>query len=59
MDRRGALQEAAAQCPSSAIGGMLKSIRETMQQLEQNANPQLALEVLMLNLPFEREASYA
>ena len=58
-DRREALQEAAAQYPLSAIGGMLKSIRETIQQLEQNANPQLALEVLMLNIPFEREASYA
>jgi len=58
-DRREALQEAAAQYPLSAIGGMLKSIRETIQQLEQNANPQLALEVLMLNIPFERETSYA
>jgi len=52
MDRREALQEAASQYPQSAIGGMLKSIRETIQQLEQNANPQLALEVLMLNIPF-------
>ncbi|MCL0097333.1 DNA polymerase III subunit delta' [Dehalococcoidia bacterium] len=58
-DRREALQEAAAQYPLSAIGRMLKSIRETVQQLEQNPNPQLALEVLMLNLPFEREANYA
>jgi DNA polymerase-3 subunit delta' len=59
MDRRESLQEAAAQHCLSAISGVLKSIRETIQQLEQNASPQLALEVLMLNIPFEREASYA
>ena len=59
MDRREALQEAATEYSLSAISGMLHSIRDTIQQLEQNANPQLALEVLMLNIPLEREASYA
>ncbi len=59
IDRREALQEAATQYSLSAIGGMLQSIRETTQQLEQNANPRLALEVLMLNIPLEREAIYA
>ncbi len=59
MDRREALQEAAGQYPLSAISGMIKSIRQTMQYLEQNANPQLSLEVLMLEIPVEREESYA
>jgi DNA polymerase-3 subunit delta' len=57
MDRREALEHAAAEYPLSALAGMIRSIRETLQQLEQNANPQLALEVLMLNIP--SEASYA
>jgi DNA polymerase-3 subunit delta' len=59
MDRREALQKAVSQYPQITISEVLKSIRETVQQLEQNANPQLALEVLMLNIPFEREAIYA
>lgn len=59
IDRKEAIEEAMAQYPLSDIGGMIKSIRETIQQLEQNANPQLALEVLMLNIPFERESNYA
>jgi len=59
MDRREVLEEAAARYPLSAVGGMIKSIRETIQHLEQNANPQLALEVLMLNIPFEGETNYA
>ncbi|MBT9149075.1 MAG: DNA polymerase III subunit delta' [Dehalococcoidia bacterium] len=51
MNRREALQQAAAQYSLSAISGMIRSIRETIQQLEQNANPRLALEVLMLDIP--------
>ncbi len=37
---------------------ILRSIRRTRLELEQNANPRLALEVLMLDLP-RREATYA
>ncbi len=59
-DRKDMLQQQAAQCGLSAIGKAIRSIQETMQQLDQNANARLALEVLMLNIPiFEKEASYA
>ena len=37
---------------------ILRSIRRTRLELEQNANPRLALEVLMLDLP-RREVTYA
>lgn len=40
------------------IGQVLNSIRRTQQELEQNANPRLALEVLMLDLP-RKEAIHA
>jgi len=50
--QEGVLGQHAAQCSTSAIGGAIRSIQETMQQLEQNANPRLALEVLMLNIPY-------
>ncbi len=49
IDREGALQQQAARYSLSAIYGMTKSVQETMRQLDQNANPRLALEVLMLN----------
>ena len=40
------------------IGRVLNSIRRTQWELEQNANPRLALEVLMLDLP-RREVTHA
>ncbi len=55
-DQQDALRQHAAQCSTSVIGGAIRSIQETMQQLEQNANPRLVLEVLTLNIPhIERE----
>ena len=39
------------------IRTVIKAIQETMRALEQNANPRLALEVLMLNIP--KEVSFA
>lgn len=51
-DQEEVLQQHIEQCGKNAIIRAIKSIQETMQQLEQNANPRLALEVLMLNIPY-------
>ncbi|MDY6912809.1 MAG: DNA polymerase III subunit delta', partial [Chloroflexota bacterium] len=60
IDREDEIRCQAALFSMSAMNEMIKSIRETIQQLAQNANPRLALEVLMLNIPkIEREARYA
>ncbi|MBT4513178.1 MAG: DNA polymerase III subunit delta' [Chloroflexi bacterium] len=60
IDHENVLREHAEQCSTSVIGETIKAIQETMQQLDQNANPRLALEVLMLNIPIiERERSHA
>lgn len=54
------IQKNAMQFSTSAIAGAIRAIQETIQQLEQNANPRLALEVLMLNIPTaERELNHA
>ena len=37
------------------IRGFIEAIRAALQQLEQNANPRLVLEVLMLNMPGRNE----
>ncbi len=59
-DREDVLRWQSEQCSLSAIGGAIKSIREAMQHLEQNANARLVLEVLMLDIPIlENEANYA
>ncbi|MFH1301688.1 MAG: DNA polymerase III subunit delta' [Planctomycetota bacterium] len=58
-DREDTLQHQSGRYTLSEISEMIKSIQATMQQLEQNANPRLALEVLMLNIPSEREISHA
>lgn len=50
-DQQDVLRQHATHCSTIGIGGAIRSIQETMQQLEQNANPRLALEVLMLNIP--------
>jgi len=60
IDREDTLRRQAEQCSLSAIGGAIRSIREAMRHLEQNANARLALEVLMLDIPIlEGEANYA
>jgi DNA polymerase III subunit delta' len=59
MDRNDILQQQAGRYSLNSICGMIRSIQETMRQLEQNANPRLALEVLMLSINVEREKSYA
>ncbi len=60
IDRKDVLQQQASRCSLSAVSKAIRSIEETMQQLDQNANARLVLEVLMLNIPIlEKEASYA
>ncbi|MFP3974952.1 MAG: DNA polymerase III subunit delta' [Chloroflexota bacterium] len=59
IDRREEVERQAGQYETWVIHNMIRSIRETMQRLDRNANPRLALEVLMLQLPFEREGSHA
>ena len=59
IDRVNTIQQQAARYHLSAIYGTIKSIRETMRQLEQNVSPRLALEVLMLNVSLEGEVDYA
>lgn len=50
-DQEDTLKQHAQQYSINAIGQVIRSIQETMQQMEQNANPRLALEVMMLNMP--------
>jgi hypothetical protein len=45
------LEKQASKHSSRDLSGFMKAIRRTMMQLELNANPRLALEVLMLDLP--------
>ena len=58
-DRKDMLQQQSGRYSLREIIGMLKSIQQTMHQLEQNANPRLTLEVLMLSIPVEREMIHA
>jgi len=59
IDKKEMLDEHSKSYSPDSIHVMIKSIQETMRQLEQNANPRLALEVLMLNTNTEREKNYA
>jgi DNA polymerase-3 subunit delta' len=45
------LEKQASKHSPRDLSGFMKAIRRTMMQLELNANPRLALEVLMLDLP--------
>ncbi len=50
-DRAGVLAEMARNYSLGAIRGFIGSLRAAAEQLRQNANPRLALEVLMLDIP--------
>ncbi|MCX7911365.1 MAG: DNA polymerase III subunit delta' [Dehalococcoidales bacterium] len=50
-DCRGELASLADGLEIAEIRGFVESIRLTVQRLEQNANPRLALEVMMLDMP--------
>jgi DNA polymerase III subunit delta' len=57
-DRQDILEQQAGKYSLNSISGIIKSIQEAMHQLEQNANPRLTLEVLVLNTRVEREKNY-
>jgi len=51
IDQQAALSRQAEKVTVVSIAGFMRDIRVTGEQLEQNANPRLALEVLMLKMP--------
>jgi len=51
VDLRASLEEQTRRHDLKEIYGFIGAIRKTVRQLEDNANPRLALEVLMLDLP--------
>jgi DNA polymerase-3 subunit delta' len=51
VDQREKLQEEALSYSLKGTKAFLESLRQAMAQLEQNANPRLVLEVLMLSMP--------
>jgi DNA polymerase-3 subunit delta' len=55
IDRETVLQSYAERYSLTGIRGFIEAIREAVVQLEQNANPRLVLEVLMLNIPSQGE----
>lgn len=52
VDRQVRLEDQAGRFPLQQVQGALKSIRATSRYLGQNVNARLAMEALMLNLPF-------
>ncbi len=55
IDRETVLSSHAEHYSLTGIRGFIEAIREAVAQLEQNANPRLVLEVLMLNIPGKGE----
>lgn len=54
VDRVASLREQANQYSAAQVVGFIRAVLKTLDALQQNANPQLALEVLMLSLPGKR-----
>lgn len=52
VDRAGAVQAVADRVPADEAFAALRSIERTLEQLETNVNARLAMEVLLLDLPF-------
>jgi DNA polymerase-3 subunit delta' len=59
IDKEALLHRQARGYSLTQIKGFIKAIDAALQQLEQNANPRLVLEVLMLAVATERKARYA
>jgi DNA polymerase III subunit delta' len=55
IDRQNELVETAGGYRLSQIKDSIESIRQTAEQLRQNVNARLALEVLMLDIPYHKE----
>ena len=54
LDHQLLLEEKAQQLPDDRIGDVVREVVATMERLEQNANPRIALDTLMLALPRAR-----
>lgn len=59
IDKQELLHRQARRYSLTQIKSFIKAIGAALQQLEQNANPRLVLEVLMLDMARERKARYA
>ncbi len=59
IDRQGSLREQASSAGLQSIRDVIQSIQTAMAQLEQNANPRLTMDVLMLNTNSEKASSHA
>jgi len=59
IDKETLLHRQAGRYSLTQIKGSIKAIGAALLQLEQNANPRLVLEVLMLDIATERKAGYA
>jgi DNA polymerase-3 subunit delta' len=55
IDREAGLRSYAECYNLIDVRGFMEAVRAALQQLEQNANPRLVLEVLMLNMPARNE----
>jgi len=52
VDRKDQIRAGADRYGMESAGAVVRSIQETLRQLDRNANTRLALEVLMLSLPY-------
>jgi len=58
IDQQTNLKDQAGPVGIEAAHSLIQSLRDTLRQLDQNVNPRLALEVLLLNMPYvKRQAS--
>ena len=51
LDRRRDLEQQAERFHAGQVLGAMQAIRTALQQLQQNVNPRLALEAMMLDIP--------
>ncbi len=57
MDWAETLGRRASACTNAQVAGFIRALLTTIEALEHNANPRLALETLMLDLPLEKAAA--
>jgi hypothetical protein len=51
VDRRAQLEQQALSYSPAQIAAVIRELQATLVRLEQNVNPRLAMEVLLLHLP--------
>ncbi len=59
IDRMDMIRHQASGWDVGVISRAIRSTQQAMQHLDQNANPRLAIEVMMLDIPALKEANYA